>query len=371
MAESGVAPRPSAATRWVPCPASWGFESQYPDSESEAARNGTACHELAERCGIDGNPLESVGRAATNGVIFTADMADMVATYQTALRGWGAPQHVIFEQTFGPCDALYGLRGTCDAWALIGRTLHIADLRTGWGIVEPEENWQLIAYALLVIDHLGRDKVRAQVDHVEMTIVQPGPAHIKGRVRTWKAHVSWIMDKHGATLQAAIRAAEGPDPSAKSGGHCKYCKALAHCDTARKASLNALDVMEKGRLQKLDAPDVLAEYRLLKAAQQRIKSRLGATGEEIIGRIKGGEYIPGLSIVTAEGKERWTGGVPAGPLLAPYVARLKKETYLTPNQAKKAGVPAPLVDKASERPNNGYKLVEQDISEKARKAFGK
>lgn len=39
---------PSGAHRWMECPPSARLEEQFPDSTSEAAREGTLAHELAE-----------------------------------------------------------------------------------------------------------------------------------------------------------------------------------------------------------------------------------------------------------------------------------------------------------------------------------
>ena len=79
MTESPIT-RPSTAIRWVPCPVAAWLEQQYPDAEGDAAREGTAAHEMGEcvLTGIVSTAGELVNRIATNGTVFVPEMVPAV-----------------------------------------------------------------------------------------------------------------------------------------------------------------------------------------------------------------------------------------------------------------------------------------------------
>ena len=60
------------------------------------------------------------------------------------------------------------------------KTLYVTDLKYGYEIVEPFENWQALAYAAGVAALPGMVP-----DKVVITIVQPRAPHRRGPIRTW------------------------------------------------------------------------------------------------------------------------------------------------------------------------------------------
>ena len=64
----------SSAHRWISCPASISASRGIADSSSAAAEEGTAAHELAERCLRDGtDPRDAIGNIF-NGFVVDEEM---------------------------------------------------------------------------------------------------------------------------------------------------------------------------------------------------------------------------------------------------------------------------------------------------------
>lgn len=352
--------RPSAADRWVNCPASVDAEAQFPEGpESEAARWGTACHELAYFSGLAGDPCEFIGKPAENGVLFTDEMAKIVLQYQDEINSWPNVGGYLLERTVRS-DEFPDWGGTADGVASAhsesGETLYVADLKTGWGVVEPFENWQLLCYACLITEQF-----KLSPSQIIFVIIQPRPAHHLGRVRRWEIDA----DQLAGYRREIVEAMQCKTKHFNSGPHCTYCAAVRSCEANRQAGFRSLDVSTIDGLRKLEAHELSGEYKLLMAAQKRIETRLKGLKVEVEERAVGGEQIPGLYLIPAKGDTRWASGG-AETIEALTGAKLRKEAFITPLQAKKAGVPAPLIDKFSETPSNGFKIVEGDVAEKAK-----
>ena len=83
--------RASASPKWMYCGGSIPLEAQHPSSDSPAAREGTAAHQMAE-CVLEnfvGSPEELLDRAASNGVIMIEEMIDPVMMYVDHVRSHG------------------------------------------------------------------------------------------------------------------------------------------------------------------------------------------------------------------------------------------------------------------------------------------
>ena len=137
-------PRPSGAERWCPCPASHSMEAPFQKDESTSLE-GTAAHWLAALIlEHGGKPETFINYQYENGAYVTDEMADAVGLY------W---------KEVAPCEGGYieqlteiprigqGYKGTPDFWYFDPKTctLHVKDLKYGWGLVEPFENLQLIS----------------------------------------------------------------------------------------------------------------------------------------------------------------------------------------------------------------------------------
>jgi hypothetical protein len=230
---------PSGAYRWMNCAGSVEAQEGLPDQQSEFAAEGTAAHELSERCLAKGyNPDRFLGDQIQVGQ-FTfnvdPDMADHVSTYvQTIRQDYKPGDDLSYEQRYPLDPFLPGQFGTSDAvnYRPGELLLRVYDLKFGQGIpVEVSDNWQLTCYGLGALM-----AARRPVREVELVIVQPRAPHVDGPVRRWRLSAVEMMER-GAALQEAGERALRPGAPRKAGKWCKFCKAAATCETLQSYSL--------------------------------------------------------------------------------------------------------------------------------------
>ena len=147
----------SSATRWWNCPGSVALSSNIAKQPpSPYAEEGTAAHELAERCLKERkDPFQLVGEFAENGWEFTEEMAEHVITYLEAINSdlnkynltWDnveVERHFtlshIDKEAFGTNDANLGI---------FLRRLIVYDFKYGSGVpVEVVNNKQMMYYGI-------------------------------------------------------------------------------------------------------------------------------------------------------------------------------------------------------------------------------
>ena len=142
----------SSCYRWWNCPGSVALCADIPQQEpSSYAKEGTAAHEMAERCIKDQvAPQTLIGQKATNGVKWTTEMSKHVNFYlsviaEDAAKAGVKVEDIKFETKFQLKEVDNDAYGTCDAHfgQLFGK-LYVYDLKYGAGqVVQAENNLQL------------------------------------------------------------------------------------------------------------------------------------------------------------------------------------------------------------------------------------
>lgn len=239
---------PSSAARWIPCPGSIALSRDIPDSSSSFADEGTAAHELAAKCLIDGSSTQDCLDLVitVNGTDYTvdADMADYVGGYVKRVRDLveSLGGELLVEQRLdisgitGEEDA----GGTSDAVILLDDEIIIVDLKYGQGVqVDAEDNPQLGIYALAAIEKYD---ILGTVERVRMIIDQPRKHHYSEAVMTveelqaFKATVQEAAMRCGAALRFYDNYKELHDNYLSPGEkQCKFCPAKATCPKLRDA----------------------------------------------------------------------------------------------------------------------------------------
>lgn len=236
---------PSAAHRWMVCPASVKATANIPSTSSLYAAEGTVAHHVLESAlneQVDaakfiGEIIDVEIEGKPSSLIVTKEMAEAVQVCLDYLRpfieeadDWSAERRVTLA-LFGAV----GCYGTSDFTAVIsvaGRVL-VVDYKHGAGIaVEVKNNPQLKIYALGTVLALGGSM--KGITHVQTTIVQPRIPHVDGFERSWTYTIAELMD-FGADVLAAIERAEADDAPYVPGEHCKWCGIENSCAARARA----------------------------------------------------------------------------------------------------------------------------------------
>lgn len=357
MSHSRLAP--SSAHRWVHCPGSVAMSEQFPEPQGNAAAEGEACHWIGSEV-LSGRGA-ALGASAPNGVVLTDEMHDAAKVYVAAvhsqLAGRAAPAVCAVEQLvqiprihaecFGTADCSF----TDDQiWEL-----HIFDLKYGFGIVEPWDNWQMICYAAGLI----------QPHHkfVTIHIVQPRPFHADGPHRRWRVGVG-ILERYIEQLRMAAEAVFTNHAPVTSGSYCKYCSARHACPALQKTAMLCIDYTDRATPQVL-SPDALSmELRTIQRAAEAIQYRLTGLEGQAAAAIRAGGTIPGFALESGVGKQKWTVPVEQLACMGDVMGfNLRKSIdTITPAQARKAGMPEDLVTAYTERLSGEVKLVASSMT---------
>lgn len=348
----------SSCWRWWNCPASIRLSRGKPNTESAAAAEGTAAHELAQLCLQNGqDAVEYIGRVVHNHEV-DADMADAVQVYVSEVRriwdGDTLPDTRLLETRIR-LDALKppaNMFGTCDAGAFItcASRLEIVDLKFGRGHrVEAEGNPQLRYYALGALLYAQERWPGMPIRQVHATIVQPRqPAAGRQPIRSTTIDPVELME-WGCELLEHAEAALRDDSPAVGGEWCLFCPAAGQCTAQadyalQAAQLEFADLVDLASTPKVDTttltPEQLGAALTKLPALEQIIADLRAAGMR---ELTEGRDVPGWKIVLSEGREAWRDEAEAETILS---GLHEVDTLAPPKMASPAQLRKRLADKA-------------------------
>lgn len=374
---------PSSAAGWMQCAAWPRMNAPYAnDPPTPESAEGDAAHWLACRVTQEVPPhnpalgVSWLGIKAPNGVTIDQDMIDGAelfaevvgefATHETRVTCAGIHPHC-----YGTPDADYGEPA---------HGLHIYDYKYGHRFVEVFENWQLIAYALGVIE-TRYGGIRPP--KIVFTIVQPRAYHRDGPVRTWTIDSPAQFNDYVARLHAGAWAAVDqngvprPDAPATTGPECRDCRARHECTLFQAVAARLVD--ETGRAERYNLPPAQlgAELSYLDEALERLKARRDGLAIQAESHLSRGDRVPGYEMGEGRANEKWRDDVSVPEVIAlgdVMGATLgKKPELLTPTQAraelKRRCLDPQLLDAYAFRPRGKMQLQRSETI-RARKAFG-
>jgi hypothetical protein len=336
------------------CRGSVAFEARFPDQTSEYAETGTRLHALA------GSVLRGETQLASCDAEDSRVVGPYVRDVASVLDG---PHRQIEVEVSKVWNRAPVLQGTPDAvvYDYTQKRITIWDLKTGWGIVEVEKNWQLICYALMVA---VRDWT------IELRIAQPLPSHRDGPIRSWT--ISWDeLQAFAPQVLTALAEIASPQPPLRPGRHCLYCAALAACPAAREVTLAAVDYASIEPAE-LPVEYVGRELAVLRETVKILELRTAALEESIAAKLRAGAKIPGVAMHEARGgRVKWAA---SEATVRETLQILTGKDYAvpklpTPKQLKDAGLPECLLQPFTKY-QPGKMVVTTDTEGAARKAFG-
>lgn len=299
-------------------------------------------------------PEELIDRKSPSGIYITPEMVEHCMQYLADIHGEG---HVEIDTSYG-IPGIFEVRGRADWAALTNDGLVIRDFKYGWKIVEPEENWTLISHAVGYISKHGLN-----VDRISLEIYQPRPFHPDGPVRKWVINHDQLM-KHWERLRHTL---ENPSDQVVSGPQCYKCPSLSQCPAAQVASMGAVEVAYGAFDSEIDNTNLSFMLDTLDRAQEVLKQSLSAYEDLALHRLRVGQYVPEYTAQQGYSQTRWKTDACPDLIMALTGINVTEPKIISPAQAKKAGVPEPVVIAYTERIPAGFKLVRQDLNKKAEK----
>ena len=346
---------PSAAARWLACPASLegpGAE----DRAGEYAAEGTVAHALAQQCWLTGFPPETfIGQprfADGYTIEITEEMADAVNVYLEYIEGLAGDDTVLTETRIEH-SMIEGFGGTIDC--ALPNKRHLVDFKYGAGLPVDitgggEGTWngvnvQMACYAILLRDHLQFD------GDVQVTIVQPRASHPDGPIRSTTLDGGYLADLTLRILEVhdGDRAGE-----LNAGDHCRWCPRRAECPelyelttTTAKAEFSEVEM----------TPETASE---LLSRQSAIKAFFDGIEQWVHGQLEKGVDVPGYKLVDRYGNRRYRADEDEIVRVCRNRKFGKKQIYktelLSPAQLEKV-VGKELITSLVERPHLGTTVV--------------
>lgn len=301
----------SSADRWMNCPGSVRLSAGLPDQTSEFAAEGTAAHELAERClTADGFALAAnyIGEEIPVGEFsFTVDedMAEAVQTYLDHLYEIRL-EHALSEEWVERRFSLESLRppqpmfGTSDwtGYSRLHKLLVVRDYKHGRGKrVEVVGNPQLRYYALGALLSLPADY---PVREIDVGVVQPRI----GNIASERISIEELLDFAGELL-AAAHATQRAETLLAPGDWCQWCRAKAICPALRD---QALTVAQNEFSVSPPAPESLTPAQVAEVLEKAdvIEAWIKAVRGHALREAEQGRPPPGYKLVQKRGTRKWT-----------------------------------------------------------------
>lgn len=342
--------RPSSAHIWTNCPANPVMSSRMPpEVPGDPARQGTCAAWVAEMVltGAVSSCFDLIGETHENGWLVEPDMASKIQRYVDLVRSYGG---AIYTERFVALND--HIAGTPDAFAVVDATgtLHVDDLKYGYGIVEPRRNPQVGIYTGAILRSM-----KVTPSRVVIGIYQPNAYHPAGIHRTWETNADEVMGFVGEIEQAGQRAL-ADNPPAISGEHCEFCPAASTCPAVAAANYRVHDATATATQRHMTPQELANELRFLRGAERMLKGRRDAVEAEAKARMSRAEHIPGWHMEQGAGQRRFTAD--ARTVWALTGVKPTYEKMVTPLELERRGARPEIVAKLTETPRTSPRLKE-------------
>lgn len=350
---------PSAAKKWLGCPAALACEFGIPNESGQAAVNGTAMHSMAEyslnsiangsygdgfdvvkwftpnetnKCVVKNHgkgPIETYAKVRRGDVVVTDDFVKQVDKYVSYCRPiidaaelFKVEYRVNLTKVLHPGVEIDGKPlqtfGTADLVAIIqgynqhddGCMLIVGDLKTGRHKVSAKENKQMMLYALGILRALRRTY---DITAVRLVIFQP----YAGGADEWDTTPEALeqFGKYASAsalkaIDAFVRGKKGLKPAdfRPSNDACQWCRFAEKCNAKRKVASGAVSELAELKFMAGESAEMTTEK--LKEEWDKLpflRQHIADTEKAMYSALMRGEKVEGLKLVEGRpGNRSWS-----------------------------------------------------------------
>lgn len=305
----------SGSVRWLACPPSAALEKQFPDTTSEAAREGTLAHEICEIKARQrfykktdlGYIAKNVATRELNKLrkdpIYLDEMESFTDDYveELDLQALEFPEkpHIALETKLDLSDWIPDGFGTADCIMVGGDKLTVADFKYGKGVrVEAEGNTQMQLYAL---GAWKKFSLVYGIKRVKMIIIQP---RLSVNPSIWEITIEDLISFGEYAKQRAQMAIKGEGEYCPGEDQCRFCRARQQCRARADYNIQ----MMFGSVPVHTLPPLISDEEVGRYLQQGedLASWLKDLQDYALRTCLAGGEIPGYKAVEGRGSRDWT-----------------------------------------------------------------
>lgn len=306
---------PSAASRWIFCPASLFLSEQIKEKTSSTyAHEGTVCHDIAANCLTkQQNALDYAGKII-DGVSMTSELIAGIQLYVDEIRGLAKEYKASGGKIEHKVEITKNCWGTSDAFLWNNDTLLVCDLKMGKGIVvSADDNPQLKLYSIGCLSWLYNEH-RIKPTKVINIIIQP---RTPDPIRKWEIDKQdlkdWYVDEVADILQE-FKPGQKPIAVCNPGEiQCRWCPVSATCAAQANRMVNdaqtAFAPFTKAPAPapalKVEGSLEISEVVVYKGFFNHIQQWMKTIDTFLNDKALAGERIPGFKLVEGRSNRKW------------------------------------------------------------------
>lgn len=303
---------PSNAYQWAVCPPSARLSEGLPDTGSEAAKEGTLAHELAElklrnyfhSVDFGKRKLAAAVKKLKENPLWDDEMMGYTDDYmdyvKAAALSFPAEPTVAIEKKVDISEYVPECFGTADCLLIGGGVIHVIDFKYGKspsGRVEAENNLQMQLYAL---GAWTASRMLYRVDRIRMSIVQP---RLPDGITEWEIPLEKLLETGEWIRERALLAWKGEGEYHPDEKTCRFCRAKGRCRARAEKNIELAFAPAKGKLPPLISNEEMGKYLL---QGQDVAKWLSDLQDCALRECLAGHEVPGWKAVEGRSTRKWT-----------------------------------------------------------------
>lgn len=303
---------PSNAYQWAACPPSARLSEGLLDTGSEAAKEGTLAHELAElklrnyfhSVDFGKRKLAAAVKKLKENPLWDDEMMGYTDDYmdyvKAAALSFPAEPTVAIEKKVDISEYVPECFGTADCLLIGGDVIHVIDFKYGKspsGRVEAENNLQMQLYAL---GAWTASRMLYRVDRIRMSIVQP---RLPDGITEWEIPLEKLLETGEWIRERAQLAWKGEGEYHPDEKTCRFCRAKSRCRARAEKNLELAFAPAKGKLPPLISNEEMGKYLL---QGQDVAKWLSDLQDCALQECLAGRDVPGWKAVEGRSTRKWT-----------------------------------------------------------------